>query len=110
MDLDVYEVLGARIREFREEKNWTQNDLGEKVDLTRSSITNIESGRQKIQLITLYQIAFVLEVEISSLLPSIKEFNNEEKESLNIVLDRSLYGDEELEWLKKVIIKGKLVD
>jgi transcriptional regulator with XRE-family HTH domain len=38
--------------------------------MTRTSITNIESGRQKVQLHTLYAIADALDVSPEALLPA----------------------------------------
>ena len=40
------------------------------MDLTRTSITNIEKGRQPIQLHSLYLVAQSLGVEVKDLLPS----------------------------------------
>ena len=80
MDLDakdslLYEQLGRTIAKVREEKDYSQEKLAKKVRLTRTSITNIERGRQRIQLHTLYMIADILKVELSELLPSRKTLN-----------------------------------
>ena len=48
----------------------SQEDLAAKVGLTRVSITNIENGKHRIQVHTLYAIAQALEVPISELLPN----------------------------------------
>jgi len=48
----------------------TQGELALRVGMTRTSISNIESGRQKLQLHTLYDIAQALEVPPEALLPS----------------------------------------
>ncbi|WP_175532457.1 helix-turn-helix domain-containing protein [Paenibacillus sp. yr247] len=65
----IYEEIGKRIREAREVKKWTQEELGKLVDLTRTSITNIERGKQKIQIDGLYNFADILGVSVFSLLP-----------------------------------------
>jgi transcriptional regulator with XRE-family HTH domain len=44
---EVLESYGARFRHCREASRLTQLELAEKVGLTRSSIANIEAGRQK---------------------------------------------------------------
>lgn len=65
----LYFVLGKRVRAAREKANLRQIDLAEKVGLTRTSIVNIEQGKQRIQLVELYRVALILGVEIADLLP-----------------------------------------
>lgn len=50
----------------------TQEDLAGRVALTRTSITNIERGRQKLLVHTLAKIAEVLRVPIATLVPELK--------------------------------------
>jgi DNA-binding XRE family transcriptional regulator len=69
-----YEEMGRRIREARRRRTpaLTQDGLAKLVGLTRTSITNLEHGRQKCLLHTLSEIAAVLQVEPASLIPSSK--------------------------------------
>lgn len=46
----VYRLLGAKIEVVRTTLGWTQLELAQKVGLTRTSIVNIEAGRQRILL------------------------------------------------------------
>lgn len=66
-----YEEVGRRIREarIRRKPKLTQQGLADLVSLTRTSITNVEKGRQKFLLHTLADIAKALQVEPASLLP-----------------------------------------
>lgn len=70
----LYREIGERITLLRKTRRprISQEKLAESVDLTRTSVTNIEAGRQAVPLITLYQIACELEVPIEDLLPSIE--------------------------------------
>ena len=45
-----YILFGARVRQIREMLGMTQDDLRKKVRLTRTSIANIEAGRQRVLL------------------------------------------------------------
>ena len=48
-EVDIfYIILGVRIESIRIERAITQEGLGQMVGLTRSSIANIEAGRQRI--------------------------------------------------------------
>lgn len=64
-----YAELGSRIRTVREKSGLTQEALSSLVSLTRTSITNIEKGRQKLLVHTLVDIAAALNVAPEALLP-----------------------------------------
>jgi transcriptional regulator with XRE-family HTH domain len=68
---DFYRQVGQNIHEARG-KTLSQDALALAVGLTRSSISNIEKGRQKLLLHTLVDIASALKVDASLLLPSRK--------------------------------------
>jgi transcriptional regulator with XRE-family HTH domain len=93
-----YVQLGVRIKETREESGFTQEALGEEVGLSRTSITNVEKGRQKLLLHTFVNIANVLKVNPESLLPKTQLSSDGE-------LERILkeHSTEEKQWIKAVI-------
>ena len=66
----LYEEVGRRIRTARVGRGVTQDALAERVGLTRTSITNVEAGKQKLPLHTLFEIAAALQVEVRELLPA----------------------------------------
>ncbi len=72
IDRGLYAELGALVRARRERARMTQGDLARRIGMTRTSITNIESGRQKVQLHTLYDIGAALGASPAELLPSAK--------------------------------------
>src|SRR5688500_17669689 len=73
-----YAEVGRRVRQAREERGLTQEALGSLVSLTRTSVTNIEKGRQKILTHTLVDLAVALQTSPTKLLPeqgSAPEYN-----------------------------------
>lgn len=64
-----YEEFGLRVRRARLDVGLNQEALGHRVGLERSSISNIEKGRQKVQLHMLLEFAAALEVAPTALLP-----------------------------------------
>ena len=73
----IYPEVGRRLLEIRKGR-YTQEQLAEAlaergIQLKRASIANIENGKQRVMLHSLYEIAELLKVEISMLLPSIAE-------------------------------------
>jgi len=53
----IYKIIGAKIIMMREFMGLTQLDLSKRVGLTRGSIANIETGRQRILLHDIEKIA-----------------------------------------------------
>ena len=78
-------ALGARIKNKRLEKNLTQEQLAEKVDLSAVYIGQIERGERKMTIQTLVKLANVLETSIEELLSDSTEGNLNAK--LNELLD-----------------------
>src|SRR5437588_4369225 len=64
-----YREVGMRIKALREKKRLTQETIAISVSLSRTSLTNIERGRQKLLLHTFANIASLLGVTISELVP-----------------------------------------
>ncbi|UHA73269.1 helix-turn-helix domain-containing protein [Paenibacillus sp. 481] len=59
---EIYVFVGYKIREWRSIKNLTQEQLGEKLNMSRPSISNIEAGRHHISLHLLFRLAYILEI------------------------------------------------
>ena len=68
-------ALGTRIKNKRLEKNLTQEQLAEKVDLSAVYIGQIERGERKMTIQTLVKLANVLETSIEELLSDSTEGN-----------------------------------
>ena len=65
---DFYQSIGARIRIAREVRGLTQGQLGKAIGLTRTSIINIEQGRQGLPLHGFVRLADYLGVSFRLLL------------------------------------------
>lgn len=95
----LYRAIGKLVRGERLKLGLTQDELAHRVGLTRTSINNIEHGRQKIQVHTLYTLADMLFVPVSTLLP---RGGSQELEVIEKGLDQT-YLPAEREWIKRVI-------
>ena len=60
--------VAERIKQLREEQNLTQQALSERVELSRSSIANIEAARQTLTLKTIASLAHALRVSVVELI------------------------------------------
>lgn len=66
----MYYFIGEQVRSRREKLGLRQEDIATAIGLTRTSVTNIEKGRQWCGLVILGKIAKVLECKIEEMLPS----------------------------------------
>lgn len=60
--------IGSKVRQYREAKNWSQEDLALRLDTTQTTISNIESDKNIPNSLLLSNIAKELEVDINDLL------------------------------------------
>ena len=65
-------MVNLRIKEICKEKGIAINELADRVEMSRVSISNMIAGRQSPPLSTLEKIADVLNVEVADLFASSK--------------------------------------
>lgn len=94
----LYARLGERVLSARRHRGMSQQQLAERVGLTRTSITNLERGHQKIQVHTLYAVAEALGVDPATLLPQLRGAAGALHEHLSEPLH-----PEELDWVRRVV-------
>lgn len=84
IDEDVlHKAIGTELKNIRKKKGYNQSNLAEKIGLERTSITNIETGRQKATVTVLYKICDLLDIEISDLLPKLNEVATHKVDATN---------------------------
>lgn len=94
---DLYRAIGERVRDARSGVGLTQEGLGEVVGLGRTSITNLEQGRQHISVMTLYRLASALGMNPADLLPIP---STEQVPALDSWPDLS---PQERDWIRKIV-------
>lgn len=86
----VYQIIGERLKNRREEVGISQVELAENIkEIGRTSISNIEKGRQQTPIHVLYKICNELAIDINSILPTQAEINarvNNSEKSIDVVL------------------------
>lgn len=71
MDIEgLYRTIGEHIKTEREALGFSQIDLAEEIKMTRTSVVNMEAGRQRMPIHVLYTIADALAIPVSALLPT----------------------------------------
>lgn len=66
-------IIGKNIRRLREETGFSQEGFAIHIDMGRSFYGRIERGEQNISILNLIKIAVALNVELTQLLPSLRE-------------------------------------
>ena len=69
----LYKRLGTIIKERRRQLGFTQEHLSSQLGISRASLANVETGRQRVLVHQLYQLAEKLDVEVVALLPDPEE-------------------------------------
>ena len=69
----LYKRLGTIIKERRRQLGLTQEHLSSQLGISRASLANVETGRQRVLVHQLYQLAEKLDVNVTSLLPDPEE-------------------------------------
>jgi transcriptional regulator with XRE-family HTH domain len=79
--MDIYKEIGETIRLRRKKFGLTQDALAVRVNVSRASLANIESGRQRLLIHVLYEIALELHMDPKDLLPAAPSLQEEKTSS-----------------------------
>ena len=76
MDIpSIYRERGARIWRRRRVLDLTQEELADRLGISRGGLANIETGRQNILVHQLYRFAAALDMNVHDLLPLPRQIN-----------------------------------
>lgn len=92
IDVDrLYQQIGKAIHDLRQAKKpkLTQAALAEILGVTRTSITNIEKGEQRIPLHLLYTLCANLSVQISDVIPVVEDIVGQSPNTTSRLPDQS---------------------
>jgi len=69
--MQIQQQLGARIRQFRQKKGWSQEEFADRCGIHRSHMGEIERGHANVTLSTLVVVAQTLGTSAATLLRDI---------------------------------------
>ena len=61
--------IGKKVRQLRQQKVWSLEDLANKTDSGVSYISEVENGKRNPTIEKMWELAAALEVEVRDLLP-----------------------------------------
>ena len=102
------EKIGKFITTCRKEKNLTQEELAEKLNVSNKSVSRWENGKNMPDYSVLNDLCNILDININELLSGEKD-NKETIENLDMILKEYYKMKKQKERLKKIIIIGTVV-
>lgn len=66
--MSFYEIVGIRIVEILEVKGWKQEDLADKLNISKQVMSKILKGEKNINIVEIRNIADILNIDINTLL------------------------------------------
>lgn len=104
----TYQEIGNRIARARKKTKLSQHDLATRIGLKRTSVTNIEKGRQKVMVHTLIEVAKHLNVSPAELLP--REQSGSSSNDVSRLLENNVsLRPEALRFIQKSAAKAKTI-
>ena len=98
-------AFGRKLRDARTKAGLSQGDLADRVDLSRTSITNIEKGAQHPSLKLALMLADEVGVPLSDLTDEGEEAAVPKKRIIKRTVERSLepYPESNQEWFRSIV-------
>ncbi len=66
-DTEVRRKLGARIRQLREQRGWSQETFAHETGFARSFTSGLELGKKDLRLSTILKLCRIFHVSVSQL-------------------------------------------
>lgn len=102
-EASLYKDFGRLVRDHRRRLGLTQEQLADHVGLSRTSITNVEQGRQKVLLHQMFALAESLQIRPEVLLPA--RAPSEVSPRIEEKLAKHLKGSEK-DWGRRIVASG----
>ena len=106
--MDNKKLLGKRIKELRKQRQFTQEQLAETVNIDITTLSGIESGRHFPSLVTLEKIARALNTALVTLF-DFNHFISADEMRVSIANNIDLLSDEDVKFVYKLLNK-KYID
>lgn len=91
------EIIGVKIKLYREQKNMTQYQLAEAVDISVSHMSDIENGKKEMGIGIFRRIVSILQVDANALLDLTYDVSKcEKKERIVSLIENCDIKDEDV--------------
>jgi transcriptional regulator with XRE-family HTH domain len=80
-------LFGERLARARRARRVSQENLGKRVNLSRTTIANLERGAQNVQLYQLFALARALDADPLELIPDRQELQESKMDDVTAILE-----------------------
>lgn len=74
MNKRFYKELGEQLKKIRISKNLSQQDVADRLGITRASYSHFENGVRVVDIDTLYKIADIFAVDINDITNPLRKY------------------------------------
>jgi putative transcriptional regulator len=71
-------AMNNRLEEFRAQRGWTQQELADRVEVSRQTIISLESGRYNPSILLAFRLARLFDVSIEEIFQYEEEHENDQ--------------------------------
>lgn len=96
--------IGVRLRRIREFRNYTQEYMAGKLDVSQNAYSKMENGITPITTDRLEQLAKVLDVPIETMLNSERNIFNVDNSTIDKFYIENLHGENKEAWQKVIAV------
>ena len=101
--MDVKQMIGIRIKDIRNKREFTQEELAEKIDINPKYLSSIERGKENPTLNTLIKLSESLDVNLNDIFHQIEIEDPAKRKALLIsLLDEA--NDDQLKLAYRILL------
>lgn len=101
--MDAKQMIGARIKDIRNRKGFTQEELAEKININSKYLSSIERGKENPTLNTLIKLSESLDVNLNDIFHQIEIEDPAKRKALLIsLLDEA--DDDQLKLAYRILL------
>ncbi|HGK1753363.1 TPA: XRE family transcriptional regulator [Streptococcus pneumoniae] len=99
----IASVIGEKIKQYRLENGWTQQELGSKIGISKNAIGNYEKGIRSPKKDTMFDLANAFGISIDDLFPQIRKDSSTKISTIQTIYDelKPLRQDKVLNYAEK---------
>lgn len=97
----MQEQIGARVRDLRKERGWTQEQFGELTEMSTTTISRLELGKQMVSVEKLIKIAETVGVGMEKIMADFMTMTEGESEDAELLYLLKKMDSVDKEYIKK---------
>ena len=66
--MDIKIQFGLKVKQLRNQKGWSQEELAHKADIDRTYLPGIEAGKRNVSIVVIEKLAKALKVELTEIM------------------------------------------